>query len=53
MNHAGVTLGIPFSNTLSMFDFIKSLGRAGTKMPNVVYPGKDPGGQYISFPGAL
>ena len=41
------------ADLLSMFDFIKSLGRAGSKMPNVVYPGKDPGGQYISFPGAL
>jgi hypothetical protein len=41
------------ADLLSMFDFIKSLGRAGSQMPKVVYPGKDPGGVYISFPGAL
>ena len=36
----------------SVHMFISSLGRAGTKTPNVVYPGKDPGGTNITFPGA-
>ena len=39
------------ADLLSILDFIMSLGRAGTEMPKVVYPGKDPGGGvYISFP---
>jgi len=41
------------ADLLSMLDFIKSLGRAGKEMPNVLYPGKDPGGRYISYPGAI
>jgi mono/diheme cytochrome c family protein len=40
------------SDLRSIHKFISSLGTGGSKMPNVVYPGKDPGGTYITFPGA-
>lgn len=40
------------SDLIAIYQFIKSLGTAGEKMPPYVPPGQNPTGPYVDFPGA-